>query len=516
MAAPALALTWFDRALGVVAPRLHLQRMKARIALDMLRHYEGAAAGRRTQGWSARSSDPNAAASGATLARLRDVARDLVRNNAYAKSAVDTITQYVVGRGIVARPLPASPGVLAQWQRWAESTDCDADGRENFVGLQKLVMQAVFTDGEVLVRRRWRRPGDGYALPVQLQILEADFLDTAKTMILPTGGAIIQGVEFDALGNRVAYWLFQRHPGSPIGGVIGATSNATLFTQSKRYDAVDVLHIYARQRPGQVRGPSWFAPVILRLKDFDDYEDATLMKQKVAACLSVITSDVDGTAPAMGVASAAETTGNPDVDTLSPGSILNVAPGRSVDVVQPPSVSDHDSYSTITLRAIAGGLGLGYEDLTGDYSKVNYSSARMARLRMWARVEDWRSRMIVPQFCDPAWDWAMQAATLIGAPTADDVDWTAPPLPMIEPDKEWLAAMRAIRNGKPWSEVMREMGYDPTQILKESADDFKAFDDNDLVFDCDPRRMTQAGQVQSAGALASPADPSATPPEPAE
>jgi capsid protein len=45
-----------------------------------------------------------------------------------------------------------------------------------------------------------------------------------------------------------------------------------------------VRHIFKVKRAGQARGPSWFGPVILRMKDLDEFEDATLMKQKVAAC----------------------------------------------------------------------------------------------------------------------------------------------------------------------------------------------------------------------------------------
>jgi capsid protein len=69
----------------------------------------------------------------------------------------------------------------------------------------------------------------------------------------------------------------------------------------------------------------------------------------------------------------------------------------------------------VTLRAIATGLGLTYEDLTGDYTNMPFSAARMSRLRHWARVvDDWRWRLLIPQFCDPVWDWAMEAAVIMG------------------------------------------------------------------------------------------------------
>ena len=67
-------------------------------------------------------------------------------------------------------------------------------------------MEAVPEGGEVLVRRRWRKSSDGLPVPMQLQVLEADFLDEEKHG--PNGAnEIIQGIEFSPIGKRVAYWL---------------------------------------------------------------------------------------------------------------------------------------------------------------------------------------------------------------------------------------------------------------------------------------------------------------------
>ncbi len=72
--------------------------------------------------------------------------------------------------------------------------------------------------GEVLVRRRLRRSSDGLAVPLQLQVLEADFLDATKS-----GGLgkrrLVQGIEFDAIGRRRAYWLHAEHPGDAYGAL---------------------------------------------------------------------------------------------------------------------------------------------------------------------------------------------------------------------------------------------------------------------------------------------------------
>lgn len=469
-----------------VAPSWQLRRVRARAAIELLqRTYDAASTGRRTQGWRRSSTDANSVI-GASAARLRDVARDLVRNNPYAESALNTIVDHTVGWGIV-------PTVKHKaFEQWSQSTDCDADGRHDLAGLQKLAVRTVVESGECIIRRRWRRLEDGFALPMQLQLLEPDYLDTSKDGALPNGaGQIIQGVEFDAVGYTVAYWLFPQHPGS------STRPGGTIMGGSRRVPAESVQLMSKIGRPGQVRAVSWFAPVLLRFKDFDEFEDATLMKQKIAACLALITTDTDGSAPLLGTADTNDST----LDTLSPGMIANAPPGRSIEVVQPPQAADYPSFTKVTLHAIAAGLGVSYEDLTGDYENLPFSAARMSRIRHWARVEDWRWRMLIPQMLDPVWRWAMEASELAGVPTAARTSWTPPGMPMIEPDKEGLAAMRNIRSAisTPFEEI-RARGYEPVSYLTDLAEQFKLIDSLGLVLDCDARKLSQQGQMHPPAA----------------
>lgn len=488
----ALKQGWIDRAFGIVSPRAALRRTRARIAHDVIvRHYEAASSGYRTQGWNRQSGDANTSnVRDAGLSRIRDIARDLERNNPYATAALSTIGDHVVGWGIVAKALPKNERFQAAWDAHTNSTDIDADGRHDLAGLQKLVTRTMARDGEVLARRRWRRKEDGYRLPFQVQILEADFLDTSKSLALPNGGVIVQGVEFDPLGSRVAYWLFPTHPGSAIH------PGSSLYSPSRRVPAADVQHIYKADRPQQVRATSWLAPVILRMKDSDEYEDATLMKQKVAAMLAIATTDVDGSGSAIGTS---DDTGDTPTDSFGPGAVMNFPAGRSVEVIEPPAVREHGEYMSVTLRAIAAGIGVSYEDLTGDYTDLPYSAARMSRLRHWSRVDDWRWRVVIPQFCQPVWGWALDAAEFVGMSERPQARWTPPPMPLIEPDKESLATQRRIRNGETTlSDTLREQGLDPDESFAERAAELKKLDALGIVVDTDPRLMTQAGQAQSS------------------
>jgi lambda family phage portal protein len=495
----------FDRFALALSPRWGLNRIRSRMAAEILaRHYEAASGSRRTTGWPRSGADANSA-NGPALQTLRAHARDLDRNNAWARNSIRVVCDNTVGWGIRPKALGnESPNIAELWKRWGETTECDADGRLDFYGLQHLMLRTVVKSGEVLVRRRRRRAEDGLTIPLQLQVLEPDFLDaTRDSPSSDSGGPIIQGVEFDKLGRRSAYWLFSQHPGS---GLLGTTA------ASHPVPAEDVAHIYRIDRPGQVRGVSWLAAAIVNLKDFDEFEDASLMRAKIAACFVAFVTDVDASGSPLGQADAAD----PSVESFEPGMIKQLKPGQEVSFGTPPTLTD-DGFSERTLRRISAAIGVTYEDLTGDYSQVNFSSARMARLAHWSHVNDWRWNMLVPQGCDVAWGWAMEAAMLAGLiESAPRAAWTPPPMPMLEPDKEGLALQRLVRVGaKTPDEMVREQGYDPDEHWAEYSASFKKLDQLGIVLDSDPRKTTQNGQVQQeagskpsngAAAVAPPSD----------
>jgi lambda family phage portal protein len=492
---------------STIAPRWTLKRQRARYAGEILaRHYEGAATAARTSGWRRPATDANAAIAPAA-ANLRNAVRDLVRNNPYAAAALASIVNETIGWGIVADSPNAR--ALALWKKWAETKACDADGIHDFYGLQKLVLRTCAESGEVLIRRRFRLPGDldtsGNPLPIplQLQVLEPDYLDTMKDGITtPNGGRIIQGVEFSPIGQRVAYWLFKDHPGAVLGS----------FAPSVRIPAEGVTHLFRGERPGQVRAVSWFSPVLLGWKDLDDYDDATLVKQKIAACLAVfVRDDLDGTGAPMGEPNDSTT---PAIDALSPGMVQNLPAGRQISVVEPPRVNDFGDYMDRKLRGLAAGLRVLFSSMTGDFRDLSFSAARMERIAHQPDVDDNRWRLLIPGFCDPAWAWAMQAAAVAGllnSATPPDVSWTPPPLAFIDPASEGLAIMRNVRSGiSTMPEELRARGLNPTKALAEIQKWNEALDKAGVVLDSDPRKMTQAGMAQATGAAA----PASTDPKP--
>lgn len=485
-----------------IAPKWGMNRVRARTAANVFaRHYEASEPGRRTQGWARQFGDADRS-SRASLTELRMHARDLIRNNAWARRAQRVIANNTVGWGIMPKPVggdAVAAKLSALWTAWAGTTECESEGRHTFYSMQNIAMKTIAESGEILFRRRSRRPSDGLSVPLQIQILEPDYLDQGKEFeTSQAGGPIIQGVEFDLIGRRAAYWIFPRHPGSGRN-----------VLPSERIPATEIVHAFYSERPGQTRGVSWYAPAIVTLKDFDEFEDASLMRQKIAGCFAAFVTDMDG---------ATGTTGGPDtenfdplVEAFEPGMIQYLPVGKDIKFGNPPMTTD-DGFSDRQLRRVAAGLGVTFEDLTGDYSKVNFSSARMARLAHWANVRDWQWNMLVPSLCDGIWQWfvtAAQSEGLIPLAVTPSATWTPPPMPMIEPDKEGLAYQRLVRGGfMTLSGALREQGEDPDTHLAEFAADNAKLDALGIVLDSDPRKVSQVGQVQIE-----PKDPATTPKE---
>ena len=88
----------------------------------------------------------------------------MVRNNGWARRAVEAITKHTIGEGHPAgagrRPghLPARKTDFGA--SGPNTTACDWYGKTTFYGLQELAMRSIAEGGEVLILRRWVMPDD--------------------------------------------------------------------------------------------------------------------------------------------------------------------------------------------------------------------------------------------------------------------------------------------------------------------------------------------------------------------
>ena len=462
--------------------------------------FEGASRGRRLGNWGLSLSGPNTHLTD-SLTTLRNRSREVIRNNPHAKSAIESYVANMVGIGIKPRfKLQGQNEIKEQiqllWNRWV--MEADADGQMDFYGLQSLVARSTMESGEVLVRFRQRRVADGLCVPLQLQVIEADHLDAVTETISRGGNPIRMGIEFNRTGQRVAYHMSREHPGE-----MNISSTAKI-----RVPASEVLHIYRVLRPGQVRGIPWLAAVLVRLHELDQYEDAELVRKKFAAMITAfVTQSLDEDGDGLGKDEGEDAQGT-DLRGIQPGAIHYLEPGEGVELSQPPETGGATlQWVQQQLRDIAAGIGVTYEQMTGDLSGVNYTSIRAGLLEFRRRVEMLQRQLLIFQLCRGVAERWLDTAVLSGVikipgyfenrHTYLNIDWRPPRWQHVEPLKDIQADILENRAGYiPRSNKVAERGLDVEDVDKQFKEDKDREESMDLFFDTNPSKLNRSGALQ--------------------
>lgn len=406
-------------------------------------------------------------AAGATLTRSR--ARYLAANNPFLANGVDNWSAALVGAGI--RPTPRADDADTRraasraFETWAD--DADAAGRTDFWGLQRDIARHLIVDGEALVIVH--DDADG----VRLQVVAPEQLDEAKTAELGGGRMIASGVEFDAQGRRVAYWLLPHRPHSTF----------TDYAPSIRFDAADVLHIMRPLGAGQVRGLSWLAPAVLSASELDQLMDALLVGAKTSAMFAGFLTDLNSTGA---LPFDGEQAGNIMDTGLEPGTLKVLPAGVDVKFSAPDAAKDSPAFLRMNLQALAAALGLPEHLLSGELTNANYSSLRAGLLPFRARVEQAQYGTLVPQFLRPVWRRWIVTEVLSGRLdlTPDlAAEWIMPRPMQVDPQKDLAAVKEALALGlTSRTKAINELGWNADDLDEEIAADRARERDLGLTF----------------------------------
>jgi lambda family phage portal protein len=412
-------------------------------------------------------------ASGPTV---RDRARWLVRNNAYAINAVEFFAAQTIGDGIV----PSWKGVMDRprlkraladaWLRWTD--EADAEGLTDLYGLQRRTAREMFIAGEVFLRARPRRPEDGLSVPLQYQMLPSEMLPVEDNRRMPGGNEVRQGIEFDAIGRRVAYHFWRAHPDD-----YASVRRADLGSRQVRVPAEQVLHIIDPVEAGQLRGLSRMAAGIVPLWQLDIYDDAELERKRTAALTAVfekVPADYDAATDG-----AADEGDGIAMQDWVPGARHLLPPGHEIQVASPADVGgNYEAFQYRNLLRAAAALGIPYTGLTGDMVRANYSNERAAELKFRRRASAFQHGVVAFQLCRPVMLAWLRAATLAGAvpglapdralremPALTRVAWIPPAWPWVDPLKDVKAARDEVEAGfRSRSSVIEARGEDPDEV----------------------------------------------------
>lgn len=454
--------------------------------LSMQARYDAAGRGRRMAGWTPPSSGPNTAIQG--LQTIRDRSRDAARNDWAGESAIQKWATNLIGIGITPRfqRLKNKVRKRAIADLWDDFVrQADADCVLDLYGLQTLAVRTWIDGGECFVRRRPRFYDEGLSVPVQIQLLEGDMVplldaDAGFDSRMGVNNIIRSGIELNKRGKRVAYWFYKNHPGDLQSSAIADGRELV------RVYASDVCHVYEQKRPGQLRGVSTLAPVLARLRNIGDYEDAALERQKIANLFvgfisrslpSFDPNDINYD-PLTGAATEFDAETNPLLP-MRPGLLQELGEGEKVDFANPPEAgTNYSDYMRTSHLGTAAAAGLPYELFSGDIREISDRTLRVLvnDFRRFAEQRQWQ--IIIPQMCQRVVEWFADHALLSDLVSMDEAadikrcehaphGWA-----YIHPVQDVQGKAMEVNNGfRSRSSVIGERGDDPEMVDEERASD---------------------------------------------
>lgn len=440
-----------------------------------VRAFHGADTGRLFSDFvsSSRSADSEIKPS---LRVLRDRCREISRNHPYAKRYLQIMSTNVVGANGVRIQVrkrnddnsldSVGNRIIEQaWQQWGRAGFCTVDGRVSWVQAQRLFMETLARDGEVLIQKIKNPAGNPFGF--SLKFLEADYLDEGYDARLSNGNEVRMGVELDKrTGKPLNYYLFEDHPHHDQG--YGSKTKR----HHKIVPATEIIHCYLQDRAGQTRGVPWMSNVLTRLKMLDGYEEATLVNARVAASkMGFFTSpegdgfvgdDYDNHAPIM---------------SAEPATFTQLPAGMSFTAFDPQNPTDSFAeFEKGILRGIASGLGVSYVSLANNLEGVSYSSIRQGTIEDRDHFKMVQQFMI-DQFIDPIYRAWLEMAITVGRVNlpmgkydlfADQVIYRPRGFAWVDPAKEINASVTALNNGiVSLQDVHSQYGRDTEEIFEQ-------------------------------------------------
>lgn len=468
---------WFKKTEPTLAKRAPKQ-------VRRVRAYTAAQGGRLLGSWlgTGNSADTEIYAA---LELLRKRGRDLAQNNGYARRFLSMCKTNIVGHAGVRLQnkayapngidldKKANAAIEARWRKFCRLENCCVSGDLSMIDLLKLIIETVFRDGEILVRRYKTFPHNAFRYA--LQPIEADQLDHTMNCTLANGNKVVMGVEKDRWGRRVAYYILSAHPGESL------TSDYHR-RERERIPASEILHLFIPERVNQTRGVSWLAPSAARAKMLDAYEEAEVIAARVSASKMGIFTRPEGTEDddlTDDELDEAEANDSEDLNIeVEPGTFDTAPDGYDLKMFDPthPNAA-FGEFMKGGLRGIASGWDCSYVMLANNLEGVNLSSIRhgeVAERDKWRILQTW----LIEHFCTPIFEeWLLLEMLTIGG-TLDPADfhrlnapcWRPRGWQFVDIDKESKAVTRDVANHTRniW-DVAAQRGDDLEEIFEGNA-----------------------------------------------
>ncbi len=485
--------------------------------------------------------------------RIVSRVRDVVRNDGWAAGGITRILDNAIGANFrpISKPdyraLAATTGISAfdaEWaedygsvaeanyRNWANDPNCWCDVQRSQIVPQMyyIAFRHKLVDGDALAIMQWlpARIGDGRAkYATSVQLIDPDRLSNPQ-MLFDTHN-MRGGVEVDDWGAARAYFIRRAHAGDWFSAVDSVSWDR--IERETYWGRPIVIHDFERERAGQHRGGKGvLAPVLSRLKMLIKYDGTELDSAIVNAIFAAyIESPFDHSFVEQALGDDADElkgyqklrTDFHDQRRIMLGGVRmpTMFPGEKISTVNATRpASNFRDFEGAVLRNVASGMGISAQQLSQDWSDVNYSSARAALLEAWKTMERRRSDFAVG-FSQRVYCGFLEESMEVdkyplpaGAPdflhqrgAYSNCRWIGPGRGWVDPVAEKQGAVLGLDAGfSTLEEECATQGLDYIEVLDQRKIERQAFVDRDLPFPVWQGEKTASGTTDATEASKKP------------
>lgn len=309
------------------------------------------------QHWSMADGLSAAAANSPDVRRkLRNRSRYEVANNTYACGMVRTLANDTIGTGPQLQLLTGrgelDNQVETSFWNWMQAVALPDKLRT--------MRMARAVDGETF-GRLFVNESVAHSVPLDFKVYEAEQI--ARPYAQLTDPQMADGITLDSAGNAVRYTVLKQHPGD--FGTLG------LATETEEVAAELMVHLFRRDRPGQVRGIPEIMAALPLYAQLRRYTLAVIAAAETAA----------------NIAGLLQTQQSPqDPDEIEPLDLFDLERGQLMTLpkgwtaaqmkAEQPATT-YEMFKREIINEIARCLNMPYNVAAGDSSRYNYASGRL-------------------------------------------------------------------------------------------------------------------------------------------
>jgi capsid protein len=372
-------ITFLDRALGYISPKLGMERLHYRSKFNEFA-YDAANPGTRRSfsgGLSKNAASENYRSHRNRINLMWD-ARDMVRNFAILRGIVSRMVQYVADKVqyISATGDEQLDGAYQDYfHEWCESADIT--GRYRLGDLVWLMMWGVITDGD----HGWKFVEIGDT--IKIQPIEADRIGNPNEALKANDDNYIGGIHLDDLGSPLSYDIYRRH-------------RSNKYELEANVPADHFIHFADCFRVDQYRGVT---PLATALAPARDLYDIYLTEKQAAKWQSSHAGVVNVSDPMKNLGATAwnkagdKSENRPNTMTMEPGKILRMPDGESVTFT-PAMTRPNGAFMSLVevmVREISMAMNLPYgfvydmSALSGHTGRIEVAQA-MRTIKRWQKL----------------------------------------------------------------------------------------------------------------------------------